>query len=145
MMQKVDKTIAFVCTGNTCRSPMAEGIFNCIAEDRDLPVRAASFGMAAASGTPVSRNAVDACAEIGVDISGARAHFAFDYDPNQFERFYCMSEQHAMMLNQCLNIPLEKITVMNVSDPFGGDLEVYRRYRDEIYRFVSKVADGYAD
>ena len=101
--------------------------------------------MAAASGTPVSRNAVDACAEIGVDISGARAHFAFDYDPNQFERFYCMSEQHAMMLNQCLNIPLEKITVMNVSDPFGGDLEVYRRCRDEIYRFVSKVADGYAD
>ena len=34
---------------------------------------------------------------------------------------------------------------MNVSDPFGGDLEVYRRCRDEIYRFVSKVADGYAD
>ena len=78
-------------------------------------------------------------------VALARAHFAFDYDPNQFERFYCMSEQHAMMLNQCLNIPLEKITVMNVSDPFGGDLEVYRRCRDEIYRFVSKVADGYAD
>ena len=58
MMQK-DKVIAFVCTGNTCRSPMAEGIFNKAAEDRGLNVRAVSFGMAAVAGMPPSKNAVE--------------------------------------------------------------------------------------
>ena len=46
------KFIAFVCTGNTCRSPMAEGIFNKAAEERGLSVRAVSFGMAAVDGMP---------------------------------------------------------------------------------------------
>lgn len=143
MMQKVDQTIAFVCTGNTCRSPMAEGIFNTMAEDRGLSVRAASFGMAAASGAPISQNAVAVCAEIGVDIADMRSHFALDYNPGQFERFYCMSEEHRVMLEECLGIPSESITVLGVSDPFGGNLDVYRKCRDEIYRCVQQILKAY--
>lgn len=148
MMQKADKihhTVAFVCTGNTCRSPMAEGIFNTMAEDRGLDVRAVSFGMAAASGTPVSKNAVDACAEIGVDLSEKKSHFAYDYDPSQFEHFYSMTDEHKMILHQCLGVPLEMITSLGVSDPFGGNLDVYRRCRDEIYRCVQQIIRNYED
>ncbi len=60
--------IAFVCTGNTCRSPMAEAIFNKIAEEKDLPVRAVSFGLAAVKGMPASKQSVAVCQEIGIDL-----------------------------------------------------------------------------
>ena len=68
MMPK-DRIIAFVCTGNTCRSPMAEAIFNKLAEEKGLDVRALSFGLAAVPGMPPSKNAVAVCREIGIDIS----------------------------------------------------------------------------
>ena len=52
MMQKDNRTIAFVCTGNTCRSPMAEAIFNDMAEKNGVCVRAESFGIATSTGIP---------------------------------------------------------------------------------------------
>jgi trk system potassium uptake protein TrkA len=66
MMQK-DRYVAFVCTGNTCRSPMAERIFNKKAEEQGVGVRAVSFGMAAVNGMPPSPDAVKVCKEIGVE------------------------------------------------------------------------------
>ncbi|MBQ3988374.1 MAG: hypothetical protein II629_06395, partial [Ruminococcus sp.] len=83
MMQKDNENtryIAFVCTGNTCRSPMAEGIFNKRAEEKGLNVRAVSFGMAAVPGIPASSKAIEVCREIGVDISGHRTHFIYDFE-----------------------------------------------------------------
>ena len=88
MMQK-DRMIAFVCTGNTCRSPMAEAIFNKMAEEKNLPVRAVSFGLAAVKGMPASRQSVEVCKEIGIDLSQKKANFVFNYN-NIFRRLvYC--------------------------------------------------------
>ena len=56
MMQKDNRTIAFVCTGNTCRSPMAEAIFNDMAEKNGVCVRAESFGIATSTGLPVRKS-----------------------------------------------------------------------------------------
>ena len=63
--------VLFVCTGNTCRSPMAEGIFRKMMHDRGMEdkVLCQSAGLSAVDGDPVSENAVLACREIGVDIS----------------------------------------------------------------------------
>ncbi len=60
------KTILFVCTANICRSPMAEAIFNALAEDRDLPFRAESAGTAALEGRGMAPNAVAALEEAGI-------------------------------------------------------------------------------
>ena len=141
-MQK-DKYIAFACTGNTCRSPMAEGIFNKMAEERGLAVRAVSFGMAAVAGMPPSKNAVDACSEIGVDIRAHRSHFIYDYEIADFDKIYCMSEEHAMILTQSISYPSEKIEVLNVADPYGGSLEIYRMCRDIIVTCVEEILRGY--
>jgi protein-tyrosine phosphatase len=66
MMQKDKRYIAFVCTGNTCRSPMAEGIFNKLAEEKGIDVTAESFGLSTITGAPVSENSVKVCAEIAL-------------------------------------------------------------------------------
>lgn len=49
--------ILFVCTGNTCRSPMAEGLFRQMAKERGMKVEARSAGVAAVEGMPISRHA----------------------------------------------------------------------------------------
>ena len=51
--------IMFVCTGNTCRSPMAEAVFNRFAEEKGLAVRAESMGTTTVTGMPVSENSVE--------------------------------------------------------------------------------------
>ncbi|HCA04368.1 MAG TPA: protein tyrosine phosphatase [Ruminococcaceae bacterium] len=144
MMQKDKKhCVAFVCTGNTCRSPMAEAIFNKLAEEKNLDVYAVSFGMAAANGVPVSELSVRACEEIGIDLSGKKASFIYNYDIGGIEKFYCMSDEHKMMLTQFCQIPGEKIEVLGITDPFGGNFEVYRQCRDEIYNSVKEIIKQY--
>ena len=128
MMQKDNRTIAFVCTGNTCRSPMAEAIFNDMAEKNGVCVRAESFGIATSTGLPVSENSVIACKEIGIE---------------KYEKFYCMSQSHAKMLMQFFLVQPEKIAVLGISDPYGGDIEVYRHCRDEIVNSVKEILKAY--
>lgn len=142
MMQK-DRYIAFVCTGNTCRSPMAEGIFNKIAEEKGLGVRAVSFGLAAVKGMPPSEKAVKACSEIGIDISGKRSNFIYDFDIAEFEKIYCMSDEHFQILTQSIGLPAEKVEVLDIQDPYGSSLEVYKMCRDMIYTAVEEIVRSY--
>lgn len=142
-MRKADKFIAFVCSGNTCRSPMAEGIFNKLAEENKLSVRAESFGMATVDGLPVSENSVKACSEIGIDLTGKKSNAVGSVDLKKYDKFYCMSQSHADILKIYLGVDEEKIAVMGVSDPYGGDEDVYRICRDEIYNSVEEIIKEY--
>lgn len=142
MMQK-DKYIAFVCTGNTCRSPMAEAIFNKKAEEKGLPVHAVSFGLAAVRGMPASKHAVEVCREIGVDLSGFQSHFAYDYNLADFDKFFCMSDEHCQILTQSVGIPADRVEVLGISDPFGGSLMTYRMCRELIEGAVEEIVSRY--
>ncbi|HET9870670.1 MAG TPA: low molecular weight phosphatase family protein, partial [bacterium] len=62
--------IVFVCTGNTCRSPMAEGLLKKAAAEAGLALQVASAGLAAFPGLPAAPEALEACREKGVDLSG---------------------------------------------------------------------------
>ncbi len=57
--------ILFVCTGNTCRSPMAQGLFRNMAPEHEC----SSAGLSALPGQPASPQAAACCKELGVDIS----------------------------------------------------------------------------
>ena len=135
--------ILFVCTGNTCRSPMAEGIFNSLAEEKGMEVKAESFGISTISGLPASENSVTACAEIGVDISNLRSTSVQEAEIEKFDKFYCMSESHKRILSEYFFVPCDKISVLNVTDPYGGNLFVYRECRDEIYNSVKEIIETY--
>lgn len=118
--------ILFVCTGNTCRSPMAEGIFKKLLSDKNITdIECSSAGIFAMTGDEVTPNSVKACERFGVDISSHRARRINEYILDETDKFVCMTAQHASSLS--LYVPQEKIIVLGdgIPDPFGGDLETY--------------------
>ena len=122
----------FVCTGNTCRSPMAAAIFSHLFPDAEV----SSAGLFA-DGSEYCQNSIDALAEIGISLSGnSRPLLPDDLDA---DRFFVMSEFHAENL-AAIGIKRDKITVLDVSDPFGGDLSVYRACRNEIAQKIVREA-----
>ena len=139
MMQKDKKYVAFVCTGNTCRSPMAEAIFNKIAYEKEIDVTAESFGIATSTGASVSTNSVLAMKELGIDLADKTATAVNDVDNKKYDKFYCMSQSHSRMLQDFFGVSPDKIKVLNVCDPYGGALEVYTKCRDEIYNAIKEL------
>ena len=67
------KKILFVCTANICRSPMAEAMFNALAEDKGLPFGAESTGVTAFVDEEVAPDARAALDEVGIYSEGHRA------------------------------------------------------------------------
>ena len=126
--------ILFVCTGNTCRSPMAEAICNKLSDKKI----ADSAGINAITGLSASVNSIEVCKEIGIDLSDFTSTWICDTNPAEYDLFAVMSESHKQMLIT-LGISPEKINVLNISDPYGGDLETYRKCRDEIYEAVKGI------
>lgn len=131
--------IVFVCTGNTCRSPMAEGMFRVLAEKYALrDVECTSCGLAAFTGMPATDYAVEAAAAYGADISAHRSRPMTEYLLSDGDLFVCMTKSHADMLAPFL--PAEKICVLGggIPDPFGGTREDYQNCAAAIYAALEK-------
>ncbi len=120
---------------------MAEGIFNQLTEN-DGNVSCSSAGMSLCDGDAVSENAAAVCKEIGIDISGHRARSMKHEDIDKYDVFAVMTEAHARAV-MSEGISKDKIYIMGggISDPFGGDIETYRKSRDEIKSACEKLYD----
>ncbi len=146
IINATDKEIIFVCTGNTCRSPMAEGIFN------SLPNKgyfATSAGIFAENGSAPSENSVLALAEMKIDIKN---HHSRQLTPKMIELsdlIITMTSSHKSTILSLDDRLLGKVMTLgeaadaekSITDPFGGGLEVYRSCRDEILDLVKKAYD----
>ena len=144
------KRICFVCTGNTCRSPMAAAVANAISKAENVAVSACSAGLYAAEGVPISEHAVSALERAAIaPIKGMdyHAHTAQNLTAAlvaQSDWLIPMTPTHAMELMMRYPEAVKKIVCMPrpISDPFGGDLRTYEVCLAEITDGVRTLLHG---
>ena len=125
-----------LCSKNTCRSPMAEGIIRDIAKKKgitDIAVR--SMGLSPLEDQHPSDYAIQVLEEIGIDISSHTAHQVLSSDLEEAEKIYVMTEQHKNVITEAYPEYESKIVVMDIPDTFGKPIERYRECRDKMIRF----------
>jgi glycine hydroxymethyltransferase len=135
------KTILFVCTGNICRSPMAEGLFRRMVKGR-IDVRVLSAGVHASGGQSASVHAVEALAEEGIDLSRFRSQSLTDELVERADLIFAMTRGHLETLQMLFPEAADKAFLvrefdptadprnLDVPDPIGQGRSVYFRCRD---------------
>ena len=130
--------ILFVCSGNTCRSPMAQGYLN---SKNIKNMYALSCGFSPA-GYPAAENAVKVMREIGVDISSHKSRL-ISKELTRADKIFCMGESHKSALISA-GVGDEKISVLGggIADPYGGDENIYRLCRNQITGAIDAALYG---
>jgi len=142
--------VLFICTGNICRSPMAEGYLRAMAAEQGVDVEVLSAGLSTYDGTPPSENSVVAMKEEGVDISDQLSQRLTPALVEESTHLFGLGRSHAEALRSYFPEAAEKIFVLrefvadegldiDVPDPIGGDLEEYRVARNLIKEAMPSV------
>ena len=142
--------VLFVCTGNTCRSPMAAYLFDKIATEQDLDVRIESAGICAAIGASASKPAILVMKNYGIDMSNHTAKQISEKMINESDLILVMTEGHKEMLSR---IAEKKVFTLcefvgeqgDVADPFGGGIPEYELCARQIYELLLKAAEKIAN
>ena len=144
--------ILFICSGNTCRSPMAKFIFNAELEKHSINAYTGdSAGLFCYAGEPISFNASEVLKESGIDSSSHKSKPASSSLLKKAHLLVCMTNSIKNTIQ--INFPefTGKLRLMkffssdntavnsDVCDPFGRDLNIYRNIRDEIADCIKKM------
>lgn len=134
------KKVMFVCSGNTCRSPLAEGLFKKYIEEKNMgSIDVSSAGISAFPGDEVSKNSVLAAEKRGVDLTSHRAKNLNPQDLTETDLFVCMTESHSKVLKRFCDS--SKIMTLNVSDPYGGSLDTYENCAKQIESYFPQILE----
>ena len=141
------KRLVFVCTGNTCRSPMAAAVARAEAKKRSLSIEIESCGTVARAGDRATDHAVKACSEAGLDITHHSAKNISDLPDDEDTIYAVMSRQHEAWLRYVLGIPGERIVILGngVPDPYGGSLKVYKETFNYLVSAIKALFDRIED
>ena len=134
------KKIMFICSGNTCRSPLAEGLFKKYLQENNITdIEVGSAGLSVFPGDEVSINSALVAMNRGVDISLHRArrvnleHFA------ETDLFVCMTPSHANALSRyCFP---SQIMTLNIPDPYCQPIEAYEKCADSIEKEFPQILE----
>lgn len=133
-MTAATKKILFVCTGNICRSPMAQFLAERLAREAGLPWRAASAGVAAEVGWGMEPGAINALKNRGIAGAGHSARQLDDEMMAGADAVYALTRAHRATIVSRFPKHAAKVAVLreaaglpgpDVADPYGGTDAVY--------------------
>ncbi len=144
------KEILFVCTANVCRSPMTEAIFNALAEEKNLPWRATSAGVAALKGEDVTPNARAALEEVGIHPEEHRARQVSEAMLKAADLVLVMSPQHLRALHRSFGNLSDKVYTLpeyaigasaeeRIPDPYGHTMTTFRASVRELLGYIEEL------
>ncbi len=144
------KKILFVCTGNTCRSPMAAALLKEMAEEKGLDIEVDSAGIFAFSGDSASREAVEVLRKKQIDISDHRSKLVTDNLLEEADLVLTMTYSHKETLLFKHPFVSRKIYTLkeyayglaeDVHDPYGRGLKAYKEVGNELREVLEKVLE----
>lgn len=132
--KKLDRVLLFVCTGNTCRSPMAEAIARSLtsgAGPTEVPTRVFSAGVATRGGEAITAEAREALEDMGIDAGRHMSRELTRELIDQAEVIYAMTRAHAEAVREIAPYAADRVMLLDprgrdIEDPIGGPPEVYR-------------------
>lgn len=146
--------IVFVCTANTCRSPMAAALFRHALDAQDEPLKSlkvSSAGVSAFPGQTASPNSVKALKKVDIPLSKHESQALSHELVDNALAFFCMTDSHLAMLNYQIDPPPKNAFLMRdfigeggdsqIPDPFGGSLAEYEACRDSMVEAVPSLIE----
>jgi protein-tyrosine-phosphatase/tRNA A37 threonylcarbamoyladenosine synthetase subunit TsaC/SUA5/YrdC len=148
--------VLFVCTGNTCRSPMAETIFRAKAAERlgcrideieSRGVVAASAGISAWPGSKASAGAIEAMRDLGLDLSAHESQPLTESLVRQADAIWTMTASHRAAILAQFPEAGGRVAMLSpdrhdVLDPIGGSIATYRACAGQIRKHVEARIEG---
>lgn len=134
------KKVLFVCSGNTCRSPMAAAVLNAHAEKQQIEAVAFSAGLYTQDGLPYAEHSAEVLREVGIELAGS-SHQITNEMLEQCDLVFGLTYSLSTSLVAAFPAYSDKIYrfPLEVPDPFGGDIVLYRRSLVKITEGVDRI------
>ncbi|MFN8606844.1 MAG: low molecular weight protein arginine phosphatase [Vulcanimicrobiota bacterium] len=122
--------VLMVCTGNTCRSPLAQVIMQKLHPEWEV----LSAGVAAEVGAPAAAHSRQLAREMGLSLEQHRAQSVTPELVAWADEILCMTSSHLNLLNQAFPEARNKARTLGreIADPYGQSLSVYQRCAEQI-------------
>jgi protein-tyrosine-phosphatase len=146
------KKVLFICTDNSCRSPMAENVLKKLIHDNHWTLECGSAGLAAFNGVPAAQDAVEACKEKGIDLSAHQSQPLSKALVIESDLILTMTGKHKESILRKMPELESKISLLSdyagqgiedVEDPVGQSFEQYQKVFAQIEGYLLKAKDKF--